>query len=174
MCKHLNHIVNNIAFNNGGPIFYDGPLSPEETVFEIHGAANPAFKHNVIYFEGSSKVYNIIRGNEDMIRKFDADYNCYYVEGKTDGEDKLAELRQTFGKEKNSIAVDPKISFDYAARRLKFAKDSPLHALGIKEIDVHNAGLTKDFPGKFRKHIREYNDPYCEAPIDSPLIVHKK
>ncbi len=65
--------------------------------------------------------------------------------------DYIAQIREVRGDDHNSIIADP-MFVNAAGGDFRFKPGSPALKLGIKEIDVREIGLTKDFPKEFEKY----------------------
>jgi len=81
--------------------------------------------------------------------KGNVDFNLYYSAEAPDSKDIPLKGLRKVGHGKNGFYGDP-MFVDWKNGDFRLKPESPALKMGIKSIDVREAGLTKDFPKKFR------------------------
>jgi hypothetical protein len=88
--------------------------------------------------QGTSVVY---RGVENL----EIDRNLYFNVGAPREPARVLERLRAVGYEKNGAYTDPGF-VDWEKGDFRLRPDSPAFAMGIKSLDVREAGLSEDFP----------------------------
>ena len=121
-------IERNIFFHPGGDQYF--------YIFEPRGVFIDELLEQYYYFGDMSK------GN--------VDHNLYYNLEAPNSIDVTLEGLREVGHGKNGLYADP-MFVDWKNGDFRLKPESPAHKMGIKSIDVREAGLTSEFPEKFKR-----------------------
>jgi hypothetical protein len=152
LVKHENYWINNVIVDvTPNQYMIVGRRLIDGTRIERNILFHPGGKQHFFVFElrdlpGDEAVglYNYFG---DMSRG-NVDYNLYYSTEAPNSEIPLKGLREA-GHEKNGFYGDP-MFVDWKKGDFRLKPESPALKMGIKSIDVREAGLTEDYPKKFR------------------------
>lgn len=141
--KGINHIRNNIMANFTCLATARGMVS-----IELAPVTGSIIEHNIVFasrkdhrFVFQQRLYG--EGAIPRLKECKSDKNIYFnVEDPAKGEE-FIKTEQANGIEKHSLSADP-LFVDLAKDDFRFQPGSPARQLGIKELDVHEMGLTKE------------------------------
>ncbi len=146
--KHNNAITNNIMVDMIGEYTYDDKqFEPYGFVLLRRGPSeNSTIRNNVYYQTGDiAAVYCEGRNtwHPEFIKNIaDTDQNLYFLASYDDKGTEMLKKYQDQGVEKNSVVANPGF-VDLKNEDFRFVVDSAALKLGIKPVDVSQAGLRK-------------------------------
>ena len=150
---HANSAINNVIADvrpgcyKYGSRPHDGAVMTKNIFF--HPAGNETF-----WFRRDKKPKGSMskRARPDGFANMETmDGNLYFspvTADEQEGNDPLAQLRKD-GYEKNGACADP-LFVDWENGDFRLKPDSPALKMGIESIDISKAGLTEDFPERFK------------------------
>jgi hypothetical protein len=121
--------------------------------------ASGRYQRNIVYSSGAEVKFLLdMRGA--TLGQFDADFNLFYAVGDPAGsaafverlKGQAASMALLPGKmrpHQRTVAADPRF-VDAAGKDFRLRPDSPAWSLGFKALDIGAAGLTADFPVRYR------------------------
>jgi hypothetical protein len=153
--RHNNIARNNIICDVGGPDAYNN----DGTVKYLWIGHNPLdgtiIEKNIYFHPGVDQMF-IGRGygpdiweNLRLKKGGSIDKNIYF-NAKSPDKGAIMDKMHSLGHDINSAYVDPLFE-DWENGDFRLKPNSPALKMGIKSIDVREAGLTDDFPKKFLK-----------------------
>lgn len=150
LVKHENYWINNVIVDVTpnqyvvvGRRFIDG------TRFEKNILFNPGEEQHFFVFEPRRGGGDESPGVYDYFNNSEVDNNLYYNTGQENSTIPLNGLRDE-GHDMNGMYADP-MFIDWENGDFRLKPESPALKMGIKSIDVREAGISDDFPKKFRE-----------------------
>ena len=150
LVKHENYWINNVIVDVTpnqyaivGRRFIDGTRFERNILFE------PGNEQHFFVFELRKGPGDETPGLYEYFNKCSVDQNLYFNAAAPDSKDFPLKGLQAEGHDKNGLYSDP-MFFDWKNGDFRLKPESPALKMGIKSIDVREAGITDDFPEKFR------------------------
>jgi hypothetical protein len=150
LVKHENYWINNVIVDVTpnqymivGRRFVDGTRIERNILFE------PGDKQQFYVFEPREGGGDERPGMYEYFHKCTVDNNLYFNGHAPDDHDWPLKGLQAQGHEKHGSYADP-MFVDWENGDFRLRPESPARKMGIKSIDVREAGLRDDFPERFR------------------------
>jgi hypothetical protein len=150
LVKHENYWINNVIVDVTpnqymivGRRFVDGTRIERNIFFE------PGDIQHFFVFEPREGGGDEEPGVYEYFHKCTVDQNLYFNAGAPDRDDLPLKGLRAQGHEKNGLYADP-MFVDWENGDFRLKPESPARKMGIKSIDVREAGLRDDFPENFR------------------------
>jgi hypothetical protein len=150
LVKHENYWINNVIVDVTpnqymivGRRFVDGTRIERNILFE------PGDKQHFFVFELRDGPGDETPGLYEYFHKCSVDNNLYFNGKAKDYKEIPLKGLRSQGHEENGLYADP-MFVDWENGDFRLKPESPARKMGIKSIDVSEAGLTENFPEKFR------------------------
>jgi hypothetical protein len=150
LVKHENYWINNVIVDVTpnqymivGRRFVDGTRIERNILFE------PGDQQHFFVFELRDGPGDETPGLYEYFHKCSVDNNLYFNGKAKDFKEIPLKGLRSQGHEKNGLYADP-MFVDWENGDFRLKPESPARKMGIKSIDVREAGLTENFPERFR------------------------